>query len=382
MWRKLIELWRSLDGTLLALTASLLALGLAAIYSSSLSQPELSSLLARQLVGVAVGVVALVACASFDYRHYRAWSRLIYVVALGLLVVVLLLGHTVRGTTGWLRVGAFGLQPVEVVKLLWVMSLGSYLAHVGPPLTWRKTLVSGLLLAPLFILVLLQPDFGSAAVLAMAGFAMLVAMPKPKRWWLGMAVLLVLAAGAGSVFLKDYQRARLRTFFNPRADVLGSGYNVTQSVVAVGAGGFWGRGLGLGTQSQLHFLPEQQTDFIFASLAEELGFLGAGLVIALWLAFFLRLTWLIRRLRDDYAVFIAIGIFTTLAVQVALNIGMNLGVAPVVGLTLPFLSFGSSSLVVSLAAVGVLENLARTYGRMAPQEAVGSIDRGAEVVLH
>jgi rod shape determining protein RodA len=152
-------------------------------------------------------------------------------------------------------------------------------------------------------------------------------------------------------------------------------------MVAVGAGGLWGRGLGLGTQSQLHFLPEQQTDFIFASIAEELGFLGAGLVVALWLAFFLRLAWLIRRLRDDYAVLLAIGIFTTFAVQVALNIGMNLGLAPVVGLTLPFLSFGSSSLVMSLAAVGVLQNLARTYGHMAPQEAVGSIDRGAPAVL-
>jgi rod shape determining protein RodA len=255
------------------------------------------------------------------------------------------------------------------------------LAHVGSPLTWRKTVVAGLLLTPVVGLVVLQPDFGSSFVLAVAGFAMLAAIPKPKRWWLAVAACLLVLVVGGSFLLKDYQRERLKTFFNPRADVLGSGYNVTQSMVAVGAGGLWGRGLGLGTQSQLHFLPEQQTDFIFASIAEELGFLGAGLVVALWLAFFLRLAWLIRRLRDDYAVLLAIGIFTTFAVQVALNIGMNLGLAPVVGLTLPFLSFGSSSLVMSLAAVGVLQNLARTYGHMAPQEAVGSIDRGAPAVL-
>jgi len=382
MWRRLVALWRSWDSPLLALTGALLVLGLAAIYSSSLSRPELSSLFWRQLIGVGLGLVCFLAAAWFDYRNYRSWSRLIYLSSLVLLIVVLVFGHTIRGTTGWLRFGFLSFQPVEAVKLLWIMALGSYLAYVGPPLTWRKTLVAGLLLVPLLGLVLLQPDFGSGFVLVAVWGVMLAAVPKSKRWWWGMGALALAVVLLGSLFLKGYQRDRLSTFFNPQGDPLGSGYNVTQSVVAVGAGGLWGRGLGLGTQSQLHFLPEQQTDFIFASIAEELGLLGAGLVVGLWLAFFLRLTWLMRRLRDDFAVLVAIGIFTMFITQVALNIGMNLGLAPVVGLTLPFLSFGGSSLVVSLAAVGVLENLARNFGRMAPQEAVGSIDRAAGLVVH
>ncbi len=187
MWRKLVELWRSWDSPLLALTGSLLAVGLAAIYSSSLSRPELANLFGRQLVGVGVGLGCLLAAAWFDYRNYRSWSRLIYFGSLALLVMVLMFGSTIRGTTGWFRLGSLSFQPVEAVKLLWVMALGSYLAHVGPPLTWRKTLTSGVLLAPLLTLVLLQPDFGSGFVLVAVWGVMLAAVPKSKRWWGGMA---------------------------------------------------------------------------------------------------------------------------------------------------------------------------------------------------
>lgn len=375
MWRKLFDVWRSWDGTLFALTLSLLFIGLAGLYSTSLSQPAAADLFPRQLIGVGLGLLILFTIAALDYRTYRSWSRIIYLSAIALLVAVLLLGRTVRGTTGWLRFGVLNFQPVEAVKFLWVMALASYLAHVGPPLTVKKTLVASLLLAPLLGLVLAQPDFGSGLILVVVWGVLLAAMPKPKHWWLMMGLVILIVGLVGSFFLKDYQRGRLLTFFDPQADPLGRGYNVTQSIIAIGAGGLWGRGLGLGTQSQLQFLPEQHTDFIFASISEELGLVGGGLILVLWLAFFTRLIWLIRRLRDDFAVLVGIGIFSIFASQVVLNIGMNLGLAPVVGLTLPFFSFGSSSLVMSLAAVGVLENLARQYGRNAPQDALGSIDR-------
>jgi rod shape determining protein RodA len=375
MWRKLFDVWRNWDGTLFALTLSLLFIGLAGLYSTSLSQPAAVSLFPRQLIGVGLGLLILFTIAALDYRTYRSWSRIIYLSAIALLVAVLLLGRTVRGTTGWLRFGILGFQPVEAVKFLWVMALASYLAHAGPPLTAKKTLVASLLLVPLLGLVLAQPDFGSGLILVVVWGVLLAAMPKPKHWWLMMGLVILIVGLAGSFFLKDYQRGRLLTFFDPQADPLGRGYNVTQSIIAVGAGGLWGRGLGLGTQSQLHFLPEQHTDFIFASISEELGLVGSGLILILWLAFFTRLIWLIRRLRDDFAVLVGIGIFSIFASQVVFNIGMNLGLVPVVGLTLPFFSFGSSSLVMSLAAVGVLENLARQYGRNAPQDALGSIDR-------
>ncbi|MBI5466143.1 MAG: rod shape-determining protein RodA [Candidatus Kerfeldbacteria bacterium] len=366
MWRKLFETFRSWDGTLFVITLLLLSIGLAELYSSSLSQPEVADLFTRQLVGLFVGLAALVAAATFDYRWYRSWSRLIYLFGVVLLVLVLIWGRTVHGTTGWFRFGTVGFQPVEVVKLLWIIVLSSYLSHVGPPLTWGKTVVASLLALPLVGLVMAQPDFGSAFLILVTLGALLVVVPKPRRWWLVAGTVTALLVLLSVSFLRGYQLERLRTFINPQADPLGSGYNVTQSVVAVGSGRWWGRGLGLGTQSQLQFLPEQHTDFIFASIAEELGLVGSGIVLGLWIWFFLRILRLIRRLRDDFAVLVAVGIFSLLAVQVVLNIGMNLGLLPVVGLTLPFMSFGSSSLVVSLAAVGVLQNLARQYSHQAP----------------
>ncbi len=370
MWRRLKELIRTWDGTLLALTLLLCGVGLAELYSSTLAQPELTALFWRQLGSFVLGLAALLIGATVDYRIYRSWSRLTYLGAIVLLILVLLLGTTIRGTTGWFRFGSLSFQPIELVKFMWVVVLASYLTHVGPPLDVRKTIGAVALLTPLMWLVLAQPDFGSGFLMLVGCGVLLAVVPKPRRWWLGAIGVLLVVATAFSFFLRDYQRDRLLTFINPRANPLGTGYNVTQSVVAVGAGGWWGRGLGLGTQSQLKFLPEQHTDFIFASLAEELGFVGSILVLGLWAGFLGRLLWLIRRLRDDFAVLLAVGFFSLFAVQAALNIGMNLGLVPVVGLTLPFVSYGGSSLVVSLAAVGVLQNLARHFGRQAPMENV------------
>lgn len=382
MWRKFVEVLRGLDGTLLALTLSLLAIGLAALYSSSLGRPESSDVFIRQLVSVGVGLVVMLVTAAFDYRIYRSWSRLVYLSALGLLILVLFFGRTIRGTTGWLYIAGTGVQVVEAVKFLWVMALASYLAHVGPPLTWGKTIVSALLAIPLVGLVLAQPDFGSAFLLIVVWAVLLAAVPKPRRWWYVMGGVVIAIGLIGSFFLKDYQRDRLQTFLSPQRDPLGRGYNVTQSVIAVGAGGWWGRGLGLGTQSQLRFLPEQHTDFIFASISEELGLVGAATVLALWAGFFGRVIWLMRRLRDDFAVLVSVGIFAIFASQTVLNIGMNVGLAPVVGVTLPLLSFGGSSLVASLAAVGVLQNLAKHFRSNAPSHALGSIDRSGRSLIY
>ncbi len=374
MWRRLVLVLRDWDWPLFIFTILLLLLGLAELYSSSFSRPEVKDLFYRQLVGAGLGLLLMIIASAIDYRVYRSWSRVIYLFILLLLVAVLLFGYTVRGTTGWLRFGILNFQPVEAVKFLLVIVLASFLSQAGPPLSINKTLRAVIVLFLPVGLVLGQPDFGAAFVLLAAGGALLISMPKSPRWWLiigGAAVGLLLL---GSFFMKDYQLARLNALVNPQADPLGSGYNVTQSVVAVGAGGWWGRGLGLGTQSQLKFLPEQHTDFIFASIAEELGLIGSYLMLGLWAAFFTRLVWLLRRVRDDFATLVIIGIFSIFAVQVTFNIGMNIGLLPVVGLTLPFVSFGSSSLVVSLAAVGLLFNLGRQYGKGAPREAL-PIDR-------
>lgn len=382
MWRRLTSFMRGWDGVLLSLTLLLVGVGLVELYSSSLARPELTSLFWRQLGGFALGCVALFVCSAVDYRTYRSWSRLTYLVSLVLLVLVLVFGQTIRGTTGWFNLGGVNFQPVELVKFLWVLVLASYLSHVGPPLTLAKTVAAMALMALPLGLVLLQPDFGSGSLLIVVWGALLFSVPKPRRWWYGMLALALIVVLGGSLFLKGYQRDRIQTFLSPQADPLGRGYNVAQSVVAVGAGGWWGRGLGLGTQSQLKFLPEQHTDFIFASIAEELGFVGGALVLGLLAAFLARIIWLVRRLRDDFAVLVAVGFFSLFAVQAVMNIAMNLGVAPVVGLTLPFISYGGSSLVVSLAVVGVLENLARNFKDQAPSDAVARIDRSPGQMLY
>ncbi|MFZ5391470.1 MAG: rod shape-determining protein RodA [Patescibacteria group bacterium] len=381
MWLRIKEFLAGLDIVLLLLTVLLMCVGLAEIYSSALLRSELMPFFWRQLLAAGVGLVGLSIVSMVDYRIYRSWSRLIYFGSLILLAAVLLFGQTIRGTTGWFNLSYFNFQPVELVKFLWVMVLASYLAGAGPPLNWNKTIRSAIWLLPLVLLVLWQPDFGSSFLLVSVWVVLLTAVPKSKKWWLVMIGLALAVSLLGSFFLKDYQRQRLANFFNPQADRLGSGYNVTQSVIAVGSGGLWGRGLGLGTQSQLKFLPEQHTDFIFASIAEELGLIGSFLVLALWGGWFSRLIWLLRRLRDDFAVLLAVGIFSIFAAQVTFNIGMNIGLFPVVGLTLPFLSYGGSSLIMSLLAVGVLLNLSRHYGRGAPQEALPEIDRNNSSLL-
>lgn len=359
------DLFGGYDLVLLTSVGLLLTIGLLELYSSSLARPELLPLVVRQLVSASLGVILLMICSRLSYRSYRSWASVLYVVALVLLGLTLVFGYTSRGTTGWIRVGLLSYQPIELVKFIWVVVLSSYLTHVGSPLTWRKTIASLLLLAPLLGLTLAQPDFGSGFVLVVVWGALALAVPKSKKWWLGMAALTVVVVSLGAFMLKDYQRERLMNVVNPRRDPLGTGYNVTQSVIAVGAGEWWGRGLGLGTQSRLKFLPEQHTDFIFASVAEELGFIGGSLVIGLWVVFFLRIASLMKRLRDDFGVLLVLGIAATFAVQVVLNIGMNIGLAPVVGLPLPFMSYGGSSLMASLAAVGILLNLAHAYGRQA-----------------
>ncbi len=370
MWQRFLSLWRGWDILLLVFTILLLLVGLAELYSSSITRPELSAAFDRQILAVAVGFCGMIGISLIDYRLYRSWSKIIYVAALVLLLLVLFFGQTLRGTTGWLQWGGVSFQPVELVKLVWIIVLASYLSHVGAPLDVKKTIIAFLLLLPLLGLILMQPDFGSGFMLVVVLSVMLAVIPKPVSWWLAMTFLVLLVVLLTSLFLKDYQKQRLEIFFNPRQDPLGSGYNVTQSVIAIGSGGLWGRGLGVGTQSQLKFLPEQHTDFVFASLAEELGLAGSLIIISLWIGFFGRIWRLLRRLRDDFGVLVTIGIFSLLATQTLLNIGMNLGLAPVVGITLPFISYGGSSLVVSLLAVGILQNFVKQYGWQAPSDEI------------
>jgi len=366
--------FKKFDWLIFGAGAALVVFGLIVLYSTSLGAaaigPDGSGVrpLAagdfgnfwKQLIFAAAGVVIALILPAFNYRLLGGLAKAGYILAVALLVLVLIFGRTIRGTTGWFGIGGFGIQPVELVKLLLVIFLARYFdTHSRDRRTPRPILGSGLACGAVFLLVLLQPDFGSALLLFTIWLTLLL-LAGVRRSHL-LAILFVCAAAAAVAWLfvmKPYQRDRVMAFVDPAGDPRGRGYNVTQSVIAIGSGGLTGKGLGYGSQSQLRFLPERQTDFIFAAAAEELGFLGVIFVFILFGVLFFRGFLLARSARDDFSLFLILGILTALAAEFVINIGGNLRLLPVTGVTLPFLSYGGSSLLVKFLMIGILESIA------------------------
>jgi len=267
-------------------------------------------------------------------------------------------GTTVRGTTGWIGVGAFNLQPVEITKLIMIVFLASFLSKKKTHLSVIVRTVASIILTaiPVF-LILKQPDFGSAAIVMGIWLGMLFVSGITKKVFFGLMLIGILTASSGWFVLKDYQKERLINFVSPENDPMGSGYNVIQSTVAVGSGGVWGKGLGHGSQSQLNFLPEKHTDFIFAVFAEELGFVGAFAILILFGILIYRIKEAARLSRDNFGYLLAVGIAMMLFLQILVNVGMNIGVAPVAGVPLPLLSYGGSSMIAILASLGIVQSI-------------------------
>jgi len=352
---------RKFDWYLAVAVFALILMGLAAIYSVALSQEGADFLFVKkQVIALVIGGALFLFLAFSNYRLLRSYGVILYILGLLLLIAVLFFGSTVRGTTGWFSMAGFSFQPVEIMKVFLIIILARYFAqrsrvHIG----WREIIISGLITAVPMFLVLLQPDLGSALVLLVIWGSLLI-FAKVK-----LRDLLILSVGGGLSFLAawtflfaDYQKARLLTFFNPANDPLGEGYNVAQAIIAIGSGGWFGRGLGFGSQSQLKFLPESQTDFIFAVIAEELGFFGVLLVISGFCLVFWRLLRLVKYSADDFASFLLLGIGSVLFFQFVVNAGMNLGLMPVTGIALPFLSYGGSALLMTLILLGIAESIA------------------------
>jgi rod shape determining protein RodA len=285
----------------------------------------------------------------------------LYGIALLALGAVLAFGVEIRGTTGWLSVGGFSAQPVELVKLLFIIYLARFFSDRSDRMhQWKNIGYACLIGGVPAALVLLQPDLGSALMIVAIWLGMLL-ISGIKRWQFGLIVVLMagLAVVAFFGFLTSEQKSRLLVFVNCETSEcrLGVGYNVEQSITAIGSGQWIGRGLGLGSQSQLDFLPEQETDFIFAVIAEEFGFLGAATVVVLIATVLFRIARAASLVRDDFAVFLCWGIFMFIFVQSVINIGMNLGLAPVTGLPLPLISAGGTSVIAVLAGLGVVESV-------------------------
>ncbi len=357
MW--LTNFVQRFDWLLLSATTLILSMGMLALYSFSETAAG-NVYFGKQLLFACLGIGAMFFIGALDYRHIARLSTLLYFVTLGVLLLVLFIGEPVRGTVGWISIGGFQVQPVEFAKLTLIVFLASFISKKSTELgEWTRLIASLFLVALMILLVLKQPDLGSSLVLLFIWGSMILVSGIRFKHLIVLALLGGTLLGIGWTMLADYQKARLQTFINPELDPRGAGYNVLQSMVAVGSGGFTGKGIGHGSQSQLNFLPEKHTDFIFAVLSEELGLLGAGLILFLYALFLYRIQRTAERARDNVGYLISVGVFALFFVQIVVNLGMNMGLLPVTGLPAPFLSYGGSSLLASFMAVGLLLSIFR-----------------------
>lgn len=344
-------------------SVGLVLVGVLLLYSASFVQesrtPFLETPPVRHAVFALVGLTAMFVLARLDYRLLFGLSPMIYLGALGLLVAVMFVGETSMGVTRWINLGFFLLQPSELAKPAVALALARYFSAMkersGNPLV---TLGSLIIVGIPMVLVYRQPDLGTAAVFLgiWVGMAVMGGVRLTHLIILGLLALLALPL-VFNFMLHGYMQQRLLTFLNPGQDPLGAGYNILQSEISVGSGGLVGKGFLNGSQTQLDYLRVQQTDFIFSVLGEELGFIGAIAVFALYLMLLLRGLRVAALARDDFGRLLATGIVMIVLVQVFINVGVNIRLLPVTGIPLPFLSFGGSSLISLLMALGVVQSV-------------------------
>lgn len=349
-----------MDWALFFTVLLLLSFGLAEIYSVALGQDSLNlSFFNRQLMFVGVGLLFYFFFVFFDNLNLRSLNTYIYIFGVLILLAVLIFGVDIRGTRGWFRVAGFNLQPVEFIKIVLILFLAKYFSSTSIKINpFKHLVISGLGTFILAGLVLAQPDFGSSLILfSLWGALVLVAGFKKRYFSIIIAIVIVIFASGWLFFFQDYQKQRIATFLNPSFDPLNQGYNVTQAIIAVGSGGVMGRGIGFGSQSQLKFLPESQNDFIFAVISEELGFLGVSIVLFLFGFFFFRSIFLLKNIKNDFGIFFILGVVVLIFIEMFINIGMNVGILPVVGISLPFISYGGSAIMSKLIMVGIMQNI-------------------------
>ncbi|GBE57700.1 Rod shape-determining protein RodA [bacterium BMS3Abin01] len=360
---------RHFDYALLAAVAGLVIYGMVIIYSATHADPDLPSsfyYVKLQTVAAALGALLMAVIAFTDYRGLRRYRTHIYVSVLAIVMLVYIVGSAAQGSQRWINLGVFNLQPSEMAKIGMVVVLAAYLAErPRGEMEIRTTLTTlGYVSLPA-VLVFMEPDFGSALVLVAVTISMLFLYG--IRW---THFVVLAAAVSGSLFLvlralpavgvhllKQYQIDRLLVFLHPDHDPGGAGYNLIQSKIAIGSGTMTGKGLYQGTQAQLNFLPEHHTDFIFSVLGEELGFIGAAILFALFMIVVWRGIRIMLIADNMFGSLIAGGVLSMLLFQFFVNIGMTIGIMPITGITLPFISYGGSSMVSNLLAIGLLESI-------------------------
>ena len=344
--------WLHLDLVLLVPLILIMALGLLVLFSASDGDWDTVS---RQLRNFVVGWGALLVVAQIRVDTIQRWSPVLYLFALGLLLMVLFFGVGAKGAQRWLSLGVIRFQPSEVMKIAMPLAVAFWVVRNGLPPRLGVTMVGLLVIAIPAVVIAMQPDLGTALLVAASGgFVIFMA---GVSWWQIMAGII---AALGAIWpawlfvLKDYQKQRIMTLFDPEADKLGAGWNIIQSKTAIGSGGWSGKGWMQGTQSHLDFLPESQTDFVIAVLAEEWGFRGVLCLLALYGLIVGRGFWISLRAQTTYARLLASAITLTFCVYVVVNMGMVAGLLPVVGVPLPFVSFGGTAIVTLMLGFGIL----------------------------
>jgi rod shape determining protein RodA len=357
MKRLFTKLGRS-DWLLVAAALILIAFSLVVIFSLDNSTAKQTFFL-KQIVAGLIGIVGYIFLSQKNYRVWQHYGWLAYTISFLLLLAVLIFGQEIRNIKAWFIIGPFSVQPVELIKIFFIVFLARFFSQFSKyQYLFRYIIISGGLSFVLASLVIIQPDWGSALILFAIWFVTIFFIP--LRRWHYLLIVIILLVGAVASWqwgLQPYQKLRIMTFLNSDSDPLDEGYNITQAKVAIGSGGMWGRGLGFGSQSQLDFLPEAQTDFIFAVIAENFGFMGILVFLGVYMFFFYRLLIILRLARTDFGKFLILGVIIYIFSQLAINIGMNIGLVPVAGVPLPFVSAGGSSLVSVLLAVGIAQSV-------------------------
>lgn len=406
-WKFLLQSWQNVDWWLFVLPVGLTILGAVMIHSVEINQ-EGANWSSQHLITGGIGLAFALAIARWRYERLLQWHWVIYGVTIVLLLAVKFFGTEGLGAQRWITILGFNLQPSEFAKLGAIITIAALLSD-RPASTIPSALRVMAVVAVPWILVFLEPNLGTSLVFgaitmgmlywgnANPGWLLLLLSPfisailfnaflpvwfvwialigvvawRTLPWYrlgtLAAVVINLVSAGLGHVLwevLKDYQKKRLIIFLNPDQDPLGGGYHLIQSRIAIGAGELWGRGLHQGTQTQLNFIPEQHTDFIFAAVGEELGFVGCmAVLVAFWLIC-LRLVIIAQNAKDNFGSLIAIGVFSMIVFQVSVNIGMTIGLSPVTGIPLPWLSYGKSALLMNFLAIGVVESVANFRQRL------------------
>jgi len=343
-----------IDWSLFILPLVLSSIGIAVIFS--ITYGSSGHLALGQIAFTLIGLAIAVALTFVDYRTLKGLYLILYIIGLALLIIVLFIGNRTLGATRWINLFVFQLQPSEIFKVIILIVLAKCFSD------WQQITLKHILLVlvlvgiPVFLIVR-QPDLGTASVIIIGLLTVLFLSPI-KKIYIAVALAIILALSPlGWHFLKPYQKQRIESFVNPAADPHGAGYNVSQAKIAVGSGGLWGEGLGKGSQSQLNFLPVAYSDFIFAGTAEAIGFMGSLVLIILLIALVSRIFFVASHAKDSFGMYLSASLGTVMLFQILVNIGMNLGIMPVTGIPLPFVSYGGSAMLTNFAAIGILQSI-------------------------